>query len=78
MALNKKSRLTFNAIIDAAGEHRLCLVECDDRRTGKKVPVLCESWTEDGVVRLNPLGRLFSGSPFNEVAPPGVDAPKLI
>lgn len=78
MALTKKARMTFDAIIDAAREHRLCLVQCDDRKTGKKVPVLCESWQEDGVVHLNPLGKLFSGSPFNEVAPPGIDAPKLI
>lgn len=78
MALSKKAKLTFNTIIEAASEHRLCLVECDDRKTGKKVSVLCESWTENGIVQLNPLGKLFSGSPFNEVTPPGVSAPKLI
>ena len=33
---------------------------------------------QDGVARLRPLARLFSGNPYNEVAPPGLDAPKLI
>ena len=78
MALTKRAKLTFNTILEAASEHRLCLVECSDRKTGKKVSVLCESWTENGIVQLNPLGKLFSRSPFNEVTPPGVSAPKLI
>lgn len=78
MAISRKAKLTFNTIIEAADEHRLCLVECEDRKTGKKVHVLCESWTEDGAVQLNPLGKLFSGNPFNEVTPPDVAAPKLI
>lgn len=78
MALTKKAKMTFNTICEAASEHRLCLVQCEDRKTGKVVPVLCEQWTEDGQVVFNPLGKLFSGSPYNEVAPPGVSAPKLI
>lgn len=78
MALTKKAKITFGTILEAAHEHRLCLVECEDRATGKKVSVICESWQENGQVVFNPLGKLFSGSPFNEVTPPGVSAPKLI
>ena len=75
--ISKKSKLLFGAVCAAAQANELCLAECTDRRTGKKVNVICAT-TEDGVVRLRPLARLFSGNPYNEVAPPGLDAPKLI
>lgn len=78
MAISKKAKMTFGAIIDAASEYRLCLVQSADRKTGKTVYVLCETFQENGVVHTNPLGKLFSGNPFNEVTPPGVVAPKLI
>lgn len=74
--ISKKARLLFGNVCAAAHKHELCLAECTDRRTGKKVNVICAA-TEDGV-RLRPLARLFSGNPYNEVAPPGLDAPKLI
>ena len=75
--ISKKARLLFDNVCAAAHEHELCLAECTDRRTGKKVNVICAA-TEDDVVRLRPLARLFSGNPYNEVVPPGLDAPKLI
>lgn len=77
--ISRKARLLFDNVCAAAHEHELCLAECTDRRTGKKVNVICAATTEDGVVvRFRPLARLFSGNPYNEVAPPGLDAPKLI
>lgn len=76
--ISKKAHLLFDNVCAAAHERELCLTECTDRRTGKKVNVIRAATTEDGVVRLRPLARLFSGNPYNEVVPPGLDAPKLI
>ena len=77
--ISKKARLLFDNVCAAAHEHELCLVECVDRKTGKKVNVLCSVSTEEGgTVLMQPLAKLFSGNPYNEVAPPGLDAPKLI
>ena len=76
--ISKKARLLFDNVCAAAHEHALCLAECTDRRTGKKVNVLCATSTEGGVVCMQPLARLFSGNPYNEVVPPGLDAPKII
>lgn len=76
--ISKKARLLFDNVCAVAHEHELCLAECTDRRNGKKVNVICAATTEDGVVRLRPLARLFSGNPYNEVAPSGLDALKLI
>ena len=76
--ISKKARMLFSEVCDAAHAHELCLVECVDRKTGKKVNVLCATSTEGGVVRMQPLARLFSGNPYNEVVPPWLDAPKMI
>ena len=76
--INKKAKRAFKTIQEAALAHELCLVECTDRKTNTKVNVICATVTEDGAVRLHPLGKLFSGNPFNEVAPPGASSHKLI
>ena len=76
--ISKKAHMIFNDICGAAQTNELCLVECTDRKTGKKVNVVCFAVTEGGSVQLHPLARLFSGNPHNEVAPPGVTSPKLI
>lgn len=78
MAISKKAKYTFNTILEAANEHRLCLVQCAERTSGKTAYVICETWEENGMVNINPLGKLFSGNPFNEVTPPGTAAAKLI
>lgn len=75
---SKKVQYTLATIGDAARDHRLCVTTCEDRKTGKKVHVLCETYIEDGVTQYNPVARLFSGNPFNEVTPPGLAAHKQI
>lgn len=76
--ISKKARMLFSEVCDAVHANELCLAECTDRRTGKKVSVICAATTKNGIIHLRPLARLFSGNPYNEVAPPGLDAPKLI
>jgi len=75
---SKKIRMTLGTIVDAAHDHRLCVAICEDRKTGKKVQVLCESYVENGSVQYNPVARLFSGNPHNEITPPGLAASKQI
>lgn len=75
---SRKAKLTFENLTDSAREHRLCLTRCEDIRTGKPVYVICEQFVENGVHRFNPIARLFSGNPGNEVTFPGISAPKMI
>lgn len=77
-SISKKAKYTFDNIIEAGKEHRLCLAACDDRKTGRKAYVLCETYVENGVTHFNPVARLFNGNPHNEVTPPGMSAHKLI
>lgn len=78
MALTKKSKAIFDRIKRAGEASQLCLMECEEIGTKKKVPVLCVHWTEDGVHCFEPVARLFSGNPYNQVAPPGETAQRLI
>ena len=68
----------FANLKEAALDHRLVLAACEDRSTGRRVNVVCESYVENGVTMYNPIARLFDGNPYNEVTPPGVAADKLI
>ena len=76
--ISKKARMLFSEVCDAAHANELCLMECTDRKTGKKVNVICSVSVSGGTAYMQPLAKLFSGNPYNEVAPPGLDAPKLI
>ena len=78
MPISNRAKHTFETLTKSARDYELCLVECEERKTGKKVNVICRVENVDGVVRMRALGRLFRGNPFNEVTPPGVSAPKLI
>ena len=44
--ISKKARMLFSEVCDAAHANELCLVECVDRKTGKKVNVLCATSTK--------------------------------
>ena len=78
MALTKKDKALFDQIKAAAKADQLVLMECEEIGTKKKVPVICSHWTEDGIHCFAPLARLFAGNPYNQVAPPGEQAPRLI
>jgi len=76
--ISNRAKLTFDNIVISAQENRLCVAACTERRTGRKVYVVCESYVEDGATQFVPLARLFSGNPHNEITPPGLSAHKLI
>ena len=74
----RKARDSYIALNEAALDHRLCLAQCEDVRTGLKVFVVCSIEQENGCTTYVPLARLFNGNPANEVTSPGVTARKLI
>lgn len=70
--ISKKARMIFDEVYGAAHAHELCLVECVDRKTGKKVNVLCATSTEGGVVRMQPLRLAYSAAtPTTKLFPRG-------
>lgn len=78
MIVSRKAKLNLRALQKAVADHRLCLAQCNDRRTGLPVYVVCETEECNGTVVFKPLARLFSGNPHNEVTLPGLAARKLM
>lgn len=75
----RKAVAAYESLTVSARADALCLAKCEDVRTGKKVDVVCRVHHDGhGGVVLEPLARLFSGNPYNEVTPPGMSANKLI
>lgn len=61
----------FDTLLRAAEDGNLCLLECQDKATGKYVAVVCAvNEEEDDVVSLVPIAKLFEGDPYEEVAGP--------
>ena len=74
----RKQRDSYMTLNEAALDHRLCLAQCEDIRTGAKTFVVCSIEQENGCTTYVPLARLFNGNPSNEVTSPGMSARKLI
>jgi hypothetical protein len=65
----------LEALVRAAKNGDLALVECRERSTGKPVAVLCCLDTEeDGeTVNIVPFARMFDGNPYEQLDPPNPD-----
>lgn len=62
----------FKTICNAAFNSRLCIMECNDRKTGEIRYVLAAANdpNEDGVISFAPFGHLIDGNPYEEYIPP--------
>ncbi len=71
MALTQGSKRNFETLVDAVKHRALALVECTEISTGNPVAVMCAvNRYPGGDKELVPLARLFTGNPYDEVAPP--------
>jgi hypothetical protein len=70
MALLKGERANFATIQRACRNGDLALVECTDRKTGKRVAVVAAIGRDNGEFVISPLCRLFDGNPYDELDPP--------
>lgn len=61
MSISEKHKEAFNALVDAAHEGALALLECKDSVTGEVVSALCLAYEfEDGSYEMVPVGQLFN------------------
>ncbi len=73
MAISKGYKSNFETLKRAHNDGRLALMECQDKKTKKKVYVICavSSDPEGGeAVDMVPLAKLFDGNPYGELNPP--------
>lgn len=66
----------FETLRRAFKHEDVCLVECQDKKTGSYVAVICATqWTpapegEESEGTLVPLAKLFEGNPYDELLDP--------
>lgn len=58
MTIPKLIKAQFVTILNAAGEHSLCVVQTTYRTTGKKAYVLCAQDSKHNFIPLAQLGKL--------------------
>jgi len=77
--ISQGARKNFNTLLLAASNSDLCLVQCSKADTGEPIAVICAiNKHSNGIIEFIPLAKQFDGSPYDEINPPTVDAPKSI
>ena len=67
-----QSKPNFETLIEAIKADRICLLECINKRTGKKIPVICAiNWIkETKEYQMIPLAQMFTSDPYELLIPP--------
>ena len=64
-------KANFDTLRRAFAEGAVCLLECQDRATGKLVAVICAMQRDDGEsANMVPFAKMFDGNPYDELNPP--------
>jgi len=64
-------RDNFSTLQRAFGAGDACLLECQERATGKPVYVLCAVNCREEEYELVPFAQLFDDNPYERLTPPG-------
>lgn len=72
MSITDVERKNYDTLMRAAKDGNVALVECTDKRTGERVPVLCAmGWDADKQEHLiTPFALLFDGTQYEWLEPP--------
>jgi hypothetical protein len=73
MAIPKGYKHNLNIICKAAANDDLCILECNDAKTGEPVIVICAANRGEDEIELVPLAKMFDGNPYEEVIPPELE-----
>jgi len=64
-------KANFETLNQATLNGDVCIMECKDKKTGERVPVVCAvNRLANGEMEFAPLAKLFTGNPYDEVEPP--------
>lgn len=71
MPIGKHYKANFNTMLLAAENKDLALLDCQDKKTGEQVHVVCAVYHDsEGQYNFVPLAKMFDGDPYEEVNPP--------
>lgn len=71
MAIKDGYRKNLQALIRAAQNGDLALVECQEKLTGRTVIAVAAIWRDGEEFIISPLAKMFDGNPYEELDPPG-------
>jgi hypothetical protein len=71
MRISDDIQANFTTLQKACRAGRLAVLDCQDKKTGKSVPVIVALNLGGSGCEFVPLARMFSGSPYAELNPPG-------
>jgi len=64
-------KTNFETLKKAGANGDLCIMECQDKQTGKTVIAICAVGREEGGdFTMHPLAKMFDGDPYEELNPP--------
>ena len=78
MPIPKSHKVNLKTIIRAAKAGALCIVDCQDRLTGKSIAVLCAVEQDGGEYSIVPFAKMSDGNPYDELNPPNPDGGYLV
>ncbi len=64
-------RINFDTLNQAFSDGAACLLECNERTTGRPVYVICAVNRRGPDYELVPFAQLFDDNPYELLAPPG-------
>ena len=71
MALNQYTINNFGTLKSATNDGNLALMECEEKATGKKVPMVCAVYIdEDDQYNFVPLAVMLECNPYDDYLPP--------
>lgn len=70
MSIPDHARANFQALLRAAANGNLALMECADFETGETRYVICAVGRDDGDYVFTPFGHLADGDPYEAYTPP--------
>ncbi len=73
MALSKHTKTNFATLKAAFAVDSVCVLECQDKATGKPVSVLCAVNWDGKEYSFSPFAKMFDGNPYDELNPPNPD-----
>lgn len=75
MSIPAYARANFQALLRAAEDGNLALMECADAQTGAMRYVICAVGRDSGDYIFTPFGHLADGNPYDAFLPPDPDNP---
>jgi len=71
--INDAVKTNFNTLCEAFGDKNTCLMECERKKDGEIVNLICTVCFDGKEYEMVPFAEMVSGNPFDDYYPPNSD-----